>query len=102
VLSGHTRQEIAWLRRLSDPALRQRFAEINRRWRDAGNGRIEDMTGLWGKLNFGCIRRSLLGSARGEGVILASHDPDGHLSVIGNRTNCVTPATGKRTSNHQE
>ena len=102
VLSGHTRQEIAWLQRLSDPALRQRFAEIKRRWRDAGNGRIEDMTGLSGKLNFGCIRRSLLGLARGEGVMLASHDPDGHLFVIGSLTNCVTPATGKRTSNHQE
>lgn len=81
-LTGHTRQEIAWLLRLSDPALRQRIAEIRRRWRDAGGGQLEELPGLAGNLHFGRIRRALLGPARRDGVLLASHDPDGHLFLV--------------------
>lgn len=81
-LTGHTRQEIAWLLHLSDAALRQRIAEIRRRWRDAGGNRIEEIPGLDGTLHFGRIRRALLGPARRNGVLLASHDPDGHLFLV--------------------
>ncbi|WP_200911717.1 transcriptional regulator [Mesorhizobium sp. 1M-11] len=82
VLTGHTRQEIMWLLRLSDPALRQRIAEIRRRWRDTGGNRLEEIPGLGGTLHFGSIRRALLGPARRDGVLLASHDPDGHLFLV--------------------
>lgn len=81
-LTGHTRREIIWLLRLSDPALRQRIAEIRRRWRDAGGNRLEEIPGLDGALHFGRIRRALLGPARRDGVLLASHDPDGHLFLL--------------------
>ncbi|MFD9899021.1 transcriptional regulator [Mesorhizobium sp. NPDC059025] len=81
-LTGHNRQEIRWLLQLSDSALRQRIAEIRRRWRDAGGDRLEDIPGLDGTLHFGRIRRALLGPARRDGVLLASHDPDGHLFLV--------------------
>ncbi|PLP60124.1 transcriptional regulator [Mesorhizobium loti] len=81
-LTGHTRQEIGWLLRLSDPALRQRIAEIKRRWRDIGGDRLEVIPGLDGTLHFGRIRRALLGPARRDGVLFASHDPDGHLFLV--------------------
>ncbi|MBR2689832.1 MAG: transcriptional regulator [Aquamicrobium sp.] len=81
-LTGHTRREIAWLLRLSDPALRQRIAEIRRRWRDIGGDRLEEIPGLDGLLHFGSIRRALLGPSRRDGVLLASHDPDGHLFLV--------------------
>lgn len=86
-LTGHTRQEIAWLQRLADPALRQRIADIRRRWRAFGGGAIEEIPGLSGPLAFGRIRRSLLDAARQEGAFFASHDPDGHLFVIGTSRN---------------
>lgn len=81
-LTGHTRQEISWLLQLSDPTLRQRIAEIRRRWREAGGDRLEDIPGLDGTLHFGRIRSALLGPARRDGVLLASHDPDGHLFLV--------------------
>lgn len=82
-LTGHTRQEIAWLQRLGDAALRQRFADIRRRWRAFGGGSLDEMPGLSGHLAFGRIRRALLHAGRQQGTILASHDPDGHLFAIG-------------------
>lgn len=87
VLAGHTRAEIAWLLRLSDTALRQRFSEIRRRWRCANGGSLEGMPGLAGAFAFGRIRRSLFTLARVDGSFLASHDPDGHLFVIGTSRN---------------
>lgn len=89
-LTGHTRQEIAWLQRLADTALRQRISEIRRRWRAFDGGTIEDLPGLAGPLAFGRIRRSLLDAARQPGALLASHDPDGHLFVIGTSQNAAT------------
>lgn len=81
-LAGHTRAEIAWLQRLSAPALRQRIADIRRRWRRSGGGAIEEAAGLNGTLAFGRLRRTLLAPVRREGAVLASHDPDGHLFVL--------------------
>lgn len=101
-LTGHTRQEIAWLLGLAEPALRQRFAAIRRRWREAGGHRIEEMPGLAGALAFGRIRRALLGAARRSDAVLASHDPDGHLFVVALSQNGGPRQQGKRTTTHKE
>jgi hypothetical protein len=82
VLTGHGKREILWLLRMSEPALRQRIADIRRRWRAEGGGSLDGISGLGGPLNFGIIRRALLPPARSPGVVLASHDPDGHLFVV--------------------
>jgi DNA-directed RNA polymerase specialized sigma24 family protein len=81
VLTGHSKCEILWLLRMNEPALRQRIADIRRRWRAEGGGALDGVSGLSGPLNFGVIRRALLSPARSPGVVLASHDPDGHLFV---------------------
>jgi hypothetical protein len=83
VLTGHSKHEILWLLRMNEPALRQRVADIRRRWRVEGGCSLEGVSGLSGPLDFGLIRRALLPSARSPGVVLASHDPDGHLFVVG-------------------
>jgi hypothetical protein len=83
VLTGHSKREILWLLRINEPALRQRIADIRRRWRADDGGSLEGVSGLSGPLNFGIIRRALLPPARNSGVVLASHDPDGHLFVAG-------------------
>lgn len=101
-LTGHTRQEIAWLLGLAEPALRQRIAEIRRRWREAGGHRIEEISGLTGTLAFGRIRRALLGAARRNDAVLASHDPDGHLFVVARSQNREPRQQGKRTTTHKE
>ncbi len=79
VLTGHSKREILWLLRMNEPALRQRIADIRRRWRAEGGGSLDGVSGLSGPLDFGVIRRALLAPARSPGVVLASHDPDGHL-----------------------
>jgi hypothetical protein len=68
---------------MNEPALRQRIADIRRRWRTEGDGWLDGVSGLSGPLNFGVIRRALLPPARKPGIVLASHDPDGHLFAIG-------------------
>lgn len=81
-LTGHSKHEILWLLRINEPALRQRIADIRRRWRAEGGSSLEGVSGLGGPLKFGVIRRALLPPARNPGVVLASHDPDGHLFVV--------------------
>jgi hypothetical protein len=81
VLTGHSKREILWLLRINEPALRQRIADIRRRWRAEDGGSLDGVSALSGPLNFGFIRRALLQPARSPGVVLASHDPDGHLFV---------------------
>jgi RNA polymerase sigma-70 factor (ECF subfamily) len=83
VLTGHSKREILWLLRINEPALRQRIADIRRRWRAEGGGSLDGVSGLSGPLDFGIIRRALLPPARSPGVVLGSHDPDGHLFVVG-------------------
>ncbi|PWK76355.1 transcriptional regulator [Aminobacter sp. AP02] len=95
-LTGHTRQEIAWLQRLADPALRQRIAEIRRRWLAFGGTSFAEMPGLAGAHKFGSIRRALLALARQPGAMLASHDPDGHLFVIGTSQNPAVRQLNRR------
>jgi hypothetical protein len=48
VLTGHSKREILWLLRMSEPALRQRIADIRRRWRAEGGGSLDGATGLSG------------------------------------------------------
>ncbi|MCR9137655.1 MAG: transcriptional regulator [Alphaproteobacteria bacterium] len=81
-LTGHTRQEIAWLLSLSDATLRQRFTQLRRRWRNFGGGDLTELPGLDGSLAFGRIRQALIKPVRGHDAILASHDPDGHLFIV--------------------
>lgn len=81
VLTGHSKREILWLLQVNEPALRQRIADIRRRWQAEGGGSLDGASALSGPLDFGIIRRALLPSARSPGVVLASHDPDGHLFV---------------------
>jgi DNA-directed RNA polymerase specialized sigma24 family protein len=94
VLTGHSKREVLWLLRINEAALRQRIADIRRRWRARGDGSLDAISGLSGSLNFGTIRRALLLRARSPGVVLASHDPDGHLFVVSALTKAGGAATG--------
>lgn len=85
-LTGHTRREIAWLLDLSDPALRQRIAEIRKLWRRAGGGSFSEIPGLSGTLRFGQVRKALMHPVMRGDAVLASHDPDGNLFVISSRS----------------
>ncbi len=81
-LSGHSKVEIAWLLKLSDPALRQRIAEIRKRWYLFGSDNMVEFTGLNGEFAFGRMRAALLKPVRHAGAVLASHDTDGHLFIV--------------------
>ncbi|WP_040677961.1 RNA polymerase sigma factor [Nitratireductor pacificus] len=81
--TGHTRAEIRHLLRISDDALRQRISSL----RKTLSGRASAAGGEWNcgrepMLAFGAIRRSLLPFVRKADILLASHDPDGHLFAI--------------------
>ena len=82
VLTGHNRQEIAYLLRLSDAALRQRIVALKAKLRDAGLAAPEELTGLGLDLAFGRIRDALLPKLLRHGGVFATHDPDGHLFVV--------------------
>jgi len=81
-LSGHDKAEIASLLRISDAALRQRIAALRRLLRGQ---RMPLATGPRGALAFGPIRRALRPTLRHSGAALGSHDPDGHLFVLGSQ-----------------
>lgn len=90
-LSGHDRQEIAWLLDLRDDTLRQRISALRRRLADldrdvvgfaleTGRASPKDR-GLPPRWPLDLVRRALLPVARlsrGAGV----SDPDGHLMVL--------------------
>ena len=80
--TGHTKPEIAWLLSLSDAALRKRLSEIRQRWRQSGLRILPGLGDPRGDLPFGHIRRTLISRVREAHVVLASHDPDGHLFVV--------------------
>lgn len=80
-LTGHTKSEIIWLLGISDAALRQRFVEIKKRWTTMGGGAVGGPF-LGGNLEFGRIRQTLLRLAKQREIVLASHDPDGHLFLV--------------------
>lgn len=86
-LSGHNRREIAYLLNLTDAALRQRIRALKLRVTEAEVALPSELTGLTPGMAYGRIRGALLSNlARREGF-LASHDPDGHLFVIGHSQN---------------
>lgn len=98
--AGHTKQEILWLLRISDMAFRQRVAEIRRRLR-VFNLASEALAGLSGPLTFGLIRRHLVAPVRMSGAFLASHDPDGHVFILG-RASQIPPARQRSAATAKE
>ncbi|MFL0691754.1 MAG: RNA polymerase sigma factor [Agrobacterium tumefaciens] len=81
-LNGQTHAEIRHLLKLNEAALRQRICEIRKRLRavEAAGARPER---LRGNLSFGSIRQSLRPLISHVDVMLATHDPDGHLISFG-------------------
>lgn len=82
-LSGHDRREIAYLLQVSDTALRQRLMALKRRFLAEGVAAPADLPGLNLDLAYGRLRDALLPKLRRHGGVFATHDPDGHLLVIG-------------------
>lgn len=98
-LTGHNRLEIRWLLGLSDTALRQRIAQAKRRWRLYEDSNISEFTGLDDRSRYGQIRASLIQSTRRHDTTLGSHDPDGHLFLVGSANNRIhIPAASTRKS----
>lgn len=93
--AGHTKAEILWLLRISDMAFRQRISEIRRRLRVFGLS-TDAVAGLEGPLAFGLIRRHLVAPVRTGGAFLASHDPDGHVFILGQASQ--NPAARQRSA----
>ena len=95
VVSGMTRPEITAALRLTDTSFRQRLTTIRRAWErlpatvrddsfvlnDPERGNAADA----GNLDLGLIRRALLVHVKQLGGI-GTHDPDGHLIVLGPQT----------------
>ncbi|MGD9738765.1 MAG: RNA polymerase sigma factor [Bauldia sp.] len=82
VLTGHSRGEIAYLLRLSDPALRQRIAALRKALAAHRADRPDEFVGLSAALDHGRIRAALGLLMRARPAVLASHDPDGHLFLL--------------------
>ncbi|MEL7400688.1 MAG: transcriptional regulator [Pseudomonadota bacterium] len=105
-LTGHTKAEIAWLLRISDTALRQRIAQIKRRWRQFDGSALSGLSTLKGELAFGQIRQALLQMTRCSELIhthaiLASHDPDGHLFVVSSQNDLSRQRKGVPTNKEE-
>lgn len=100
-LAGHTKAEVAWLLRISDAALRQRIAQIKRRWRQFDGRHVSGLSNLKGELAFGQIRQALLKMSRHNDVLLASHDPDGHLFVVSSQNSTSRQRKGVPTTKEE-
>jgi len=100
-LAGHTKAEISWLLRISDTTLRQRITQIKRRWRQFDGKHVTGLSNLKGELAFGQIRQALLKMARSSNVILASHDPDGHLFVVSSQNDLSRQRKGVPTNKEE-
>lgn len=100
-LAGHTKAEITWLLRISDTALRQRIAQIKRRWHQFDGNHVTGLSNLKGELAFGQIRQALLQMARSSDAILASHDPDGHLFVVSSQNDLSRQRKGVPTNKEE-
>jgi len=81
-MSGHSRQEIAYLLHLSDTALRQRISALKRHFTASAVPTPSDFAGLKFDLPYGRIRDALVRHLLRQQGSFASHDPDGHLFVI--------------------
>ena len=95
-ITGHTKPEIAWLLSLSDAALRKRLSEIRQRWRRSELCILPGLGDPRGNLPFGLVRRALIKRVHDADVVLATHDPDGHLFVV---TSQMAKARQPRASN---
>lgn len=84
ILSGHTRTELVSLLSISDVTLRKRISDLRRRSRGAGR-RVSPADPLRSDLAYGQLRAGLLRSVKTPGVVLGSHDPDGHLFLLSSR-----------------
>lgn len=88
-LHGLTREEIASILDLSDEALRQRLTTLRKRWRSLPQATRERALDdarrrrtLGHALEAGLIRRALVAWLQ-EIPGVGTHDPDGHLIVLG-------------------
>jgi RNA polymerase sigma-70 factor (ECF subfamily) len=86
-LAGLTREEIAFVLRINQTALRQRLATVRRAWanldtRPAGVPRPRSTYRT--QLEIGLLRRALLNVLQHRGGGIGTHDPDGHLIVLAN------------------
>ncbi|MCH8530911.1 MAG: sigma-70 family RNA polymerase sigma factor [Saccharospirillum sp.] len=86
-LSGHSRKEITYLLNLTETALRQRIRALKCRVTEAEVVMPVELTGLTPGVAYGRIRGALLSKLAHRSGFLASHDPDGHLFVIGHSQN---------------
>lgn len=82
-LSGHSRKEILYMLKVTDAALRQRIRALKRHVAEADVNLPTELVGLTPGLAYGRMRVSLLSMLTRRQGFLASHDPDGHLFVIG-------------------
>lgn len=85
-LSGLNREEIAYVLRLSDVALRQRLTSVRKAWAGLDPARRPDAlpplrSTVRTRLELGLLRRALLSVLRHRGGV-GTHDPDGHLIVL--------------------
>lgn len=85
-LGGLNRDEIAYVLRLSDAALRQRLTSVRKALADLDPGHRPDTlpkprSTHRTRLELGLLRQALLGVLRIRGGI-GTHDPDGHLIVL--------------------
>ena len=80
-LNGMTPAELRHVLRLSETAYRQRLTTIRRAWRSTTLLPVDDPAPAAG-LDLGLIRQALLDPARRRGLV-ASHDPDGNLFLLG-------------------
>jgi RNA polymerase sigma-70 factor (ECF subfamily) len=79
-LAGHDRQEIAWLLGVTDTALRKRISTLRKRF--AALAMVPGEGTGTADLPLGLIRRALLPVVRASHAA-GTHDPDGHLVVLG-------------------
>lgn len=96
-LAGQTKEEIAWLLRVPDTAMRQRIVQLKRRWTAFDGRAVAEFIHLRGELDFGWIRQSLLKSPCLQQAILATHDHDGHLFMLSSQNNPARQHSGKFT-----
>jgi hypothetical protein len=82
LIAGMTRREATYVLGISDAAFRQRVAGLRRATRTAPSALTDDVSDV-PDLAVGRLRQWLLDSVRRDpGLLLGTHDPDGHLLSI--------------------
>jgi RNA polymerase sigma-70 factor (ECF subfamily) len=109
VVSGMNKHEITSALRLSETSFRQRLTTIRKAWRkaqayeDDSESHLEASNPGAGDadLDVGLIRRALLTHVRRLGGV-GTHDPDGHLIVLGGLPAHNSRRVGNDSKNRQE